>query len=584
VEQRLLSGNEAVARGAWEAGVTVGVGYPGTPSTEVLEEFARLPGVVAQWAPNEKVAFEVAAGVSVGGARTLVTMKHVGLNVAADVLFTMAYTGVGGGLVVLVADDPGMHSSQNEQDSRNYAAFAKVPMLEPSDSAETLAFTKLAFEISERFDTPVLVRSTIRIAHSKGLVTTGRREEREVAPYRGDPAKYLMLPANGRRRRQELASRLRRIAEYGETLDRNLTVMNDLDVGIITSGVTFQYVREGAPRASVLKLAMTYPMPEGVVRAFASKVRRLVVVEELDPYLSLRVRALGLEVDDVALKQMGEYTPGRIAEAFGRAAPPTREAVEDLPPRPPMLCPGCPHRGVFWGLRKMKAVVMGDIGCYTLGALPPLAAMDTCVEMGASIGMAYGLELAGSAGERPVVAVLGDSTFAHSGLTGMMNVVYNGGATTTVILDNRVTAMTGHQENPFTGRTLMGDPAPDLDIQSVCRALGVARVAVVDPNDLREVERVLREETSRPEPSVVIARRPCALLQKAESAPYAVDQAKCTACGICVSLGCPAISKSDGGRAVIDLALCVGCAQCVAVCRYDAIVPAGPACSTGGTP
>jgi indolepyruvate ferredoxin oxidoreductase alpha subunit len=582
VEQQLLSGNEAVARGAWEAGVTVGVGYPGTPSTETLVNLALMPGVTAQWAPNEKVAFEVAAGVSVGGARALVVMKHVGLNVASDVLFTMAYTGIRGGLVVLVADDPGMHSSQNEQDTRNYAAFAKVPMLEPADSSEALSFTKLAFEMSERFDTPVLLRTTIRIAHSKGLVATGEREERPVPPYEADPSKYLMLPANARRRRQELAARLRRIAEYGETLDRNLTVMNDLDIGVITSGVTFQYVREGLPNASVLKLAMTNPLPEGLIRTFAAKVRRLVVIEELDPYLTLRVRALGLQVESSSLKQIGEYTPGRIAAAFGAVAPQTRQAIDDLPPRPPMLCPGCPHRGVFWALRKMKAVVMGDIGCYTLGALPPLAAMDTCVEMGASIGMAYGLELAGSAGARPVVAVLGDSTFAHSGLTGIMNVVYNGGATTTVILDNRITAMTGHQDNPFTGRTLMGEPAPDLDLESVCRALGVRHVAVVDPNDLRETERVLREETGRPEPSVVIARRPCALLVKAECDPYSVDREACSACGICVSLGCPAITKGEDGRAVIDLALCVGCGQCVAVCRYEAILPAGPACSTGG--
>ncbi len=579
--QLLLSGNEAVARGAWEAGVALGVGYPGTPSTEVLEEFAQLPEAVAQWAPNEKVAFEVAAGVSVGGARALVTMKHVGLNVAADVLFTMAYTGVGGGLVVLVADDPGMHSSQNEQDSRNYAAFAKVPLLEPASSQEALELTKLAFELSERFDTPVLVRSTIRVAHSKGLVAIEERVAREIPPYEGQPTKYLMLPANARARRLKLESRWSRLEGFVATFDGNLTVMRDPALGVITSGVTYQYVREALPDASVLKLALTNPLPEKRILDFASRVERLAVVEELDPYLTLRVRALGVTVADTRLPTMGEYTPDLIAMAFGGSPVPTRQAVSDLPPRPPMLCPGCPHRSVFFALRKMKAIVMGDIGCYTLGALPPLGAMDTCVEMGASIGMAFGAELAGSTGKRPVVAVLGDSTFAHSGLTGIMNVVYNHGATTTIILDNRVTAMTGHQDNPFTGRTLMGDPARDLDIAEVCRALGVEQVTVVDPYDVAETERALREAVDSEGPSVVVAQQACALLVREERQPFGVAAETCSSCGICISLGCPAISREPSGQPVIDVALCVGCGQCVAVCRQGAIVPAGLACDAG---
>jgi indolepyruvate ferredoxin oxidoreductase alpha subunit len=583
VDRILLSGNEAVARGAWEAGAAVGVGYPGTPSTEVLEAFTRMDGVSAQWAPNEKVALEVAAGVSVGGARTLVTMKHVGLNVAADVLFTLAYTGVTGGLVLLVADDPGMHSSQNEQDTRNYAAFAKVPLLEPADSQEALEYTRRAFEISERFDMPVIVRSTIRVSHSKGLVAVGEREPHVVPAYESRYAKYVMLPGNAKRRRVDLESRLGALADYSETLDLNRMEMGDTALGVITAGVTYEYVREALPDASILKLAMLNPLPETLIHRFASNVRRLVVVEELDPYLTSMVKAMGLPLEELPLPRTGEFTPRMIAEALGAQPPETRQPFEDLPPRPPMLCPGCPHRGVFYTLAKIGAAVMGDIGCYTLGALPPLNAMDACVCMGASIGMAQGMELSGGAGDRPVVAVLGDSTFAHSGLTGLMNAVCNGSHATTVILDNRTTAMTGHQDNPFTGRTLMGDAAPGLDIEAVCRGLGVEHVAVVDPINLGRTERALSEALEHPGPSVVIMRRPCVLLVRSERSPMAVKAEKCTACSLCIELGCPALSREESGKAVIDATLCVGCAQCAAVCRYRAIAVAGRVCEAGET-
>ncbi len=581
VDRTLLSGNEAVARGAWEAGVRVGVGYPGTPSTEVLEALVQLPGVRAEWAPNEKVALEVAAGASLGGARSLVTMKHVGLNVAADPLFTLAYTGVTGGLVLLVADDPGMHSSQNEQDTRNYAAFARVPLLEPADSQEALEFTRLAFEISERFDVPVIVRSTIRIAHSKGLVSFGPREERTIASFESQPGKYVMLPGNAKKRRVDLDPRFAALTEFAESLDLNRMEMSDPALGVIAAGVTYQYVREALPEASVLKLSMLNPLPARLVQDFASRVGRVAVVEEIDPYLTSRVRQLGIAVEEPPLQRMGEYTPRMVAEAFGARPPAAREPLEGLPPRPPMLCPGCPHRGVFRALREMGAVVTGDIGCYTLGALPPLSAMDSCLCMGASIGMAHGLELAGGAGERPVVAVIGDSTFAHSGLTGLMNAVYNGSSATTIVLDNRITAMTGHQENPFTGRTLMGEPAPEMDVEAVCRGLGVEHVLVVDPANLKRTERALREAVEHEGPSVVVARRPCALLEKSDKRPLAVDEDRCTSCGACIALGCPALSVSASGKAVIDAETCVGCALCAGVCAERAIRAGVEACEAG---
>jgi len=583
VTRELLSGNEAIARGAWEAGAHFGAGYPGTPSTEVLEAFAAMPDVTAEWAPNEKVALEVGAGASLGGRRALVTMKHVGLNVAADPLFTLAYTGVGGGLVIVVADDPGMYSSQNEQDSRNYAAFARVPVLEPSDSQEALDFTRSAFEISEAFDTPVLLRSTTRVSHGTCLVQTGEPTRRpEKPPYEKDVAKWVMMPANARCRRVGLEERLEKLAAHVETCPENRVEKRGSDLGIVTSGVAYHYVREALPEASILKLGSTFPFPEGLVRDFASGVERVAVVEELDPYLTSRVRGAGVSIEDIAIPRIGELSPGRVAAAFGIPAPPQREPLEGLPPRPPLLCPGCPHRGVFHALRKLKAVVTGDIGCYTLAALPPLASMDTCVCMGASIGMAHGLSASGGSDGRPVVAVIGDSTFAHSGITALTHLAFNGGAATVVVLDNRTTAMTGQQGNPVSGRRLQGDAVSCIDIEALARALGVPRVRTLDPHDLLGTEEALREEISSGEASLVIARSPCALLIREREHPYAIDEEACTACGACLKLGCPALSKETDGKAAIDTDLCVGCRDCLQVCRYDAIVTSGPACDLGG--
>jgi indolepyruvate ferredoxin oxidoreductase alpha subunit len=580
----LLSGNEAVAQGAWEAGAAVGVGYPGTPSTETLERFGTLAGVYAEWAPNEKVALEVAAGVSLGGRRVLVTMKHVGLNVAADPLFTLAYTGVGGGLVVLVADDPGMHSSQNEQDSHNYAAFARVPMLDPADSAEALEFTKQAFELSERFDTPVLVRSTVRVSHAKSLLEAGDRTDRPAAgAYRTDPAKWVMMPAMARVRRLALDERIAGIAEFAETSQLNRAEYRDTSLGIVCAGVCYEHVREAAPEASTLKLGLTFPLPQRLLEEFADRVDRLVVVEEADPYLVRSLRAAGIEVSTLPLPSGGELSPGIIRAALGLDQPRLREQDTSLPPRPPLMCPGCPHRPVFNAFRKLRAVVTGDIGCYTLGALKPLAAMDTCVDMGASIGMAHGLDLAGGVEGRPVVAVIGDSTFAHSGITGLVNTVYNAGAGTIVILDNRITAMTGHQGNPVNGITLQGRTSVELDLPTLAKALNVPRVRVVDPHDLAAAEAALIEEIAAEELSVVVFRAPCALLVREKGEPYAVDEDACTKCGVCVKLGCPAIGRDEHTRkAYIDVSVCVGCGQCVQVCKYDAIVHTGPACDFGG--
>jgi indolepyruvate ferredoxin oxidoreductase alpha subunit len=576
-----MSGNEAVARGAWEAGVAVGVGYPGTPSTEVLENLVRYEDVHCEWAPNEKVAAEVAGGVSLGGKRALVTMKHVGLNVAADPLFTQAYTGVAGGLVYLVADDPGMHSSQNEQDTRNHAAAAHVPLLEPSDSQEALEFTRLAFGLSEEYDVPVIVRTTTRVSHSKSLVSVGERADAEGGQYRSDSAKYVMMPGNARVRGAALHRRTAALAARAEAGSENRVEIRDTSLGIVTSGVAYTYLREALPEASVLKLAWINPLPESLILDFASKVDRIAVVEELDPYLSMRLQALGIELVEHDLPRIGELSPVSIGRAFGRPVPETRQPVEGLPPRPPLLCPGCPHRGVFYGLKRLRAVVTGDIGCYTLAALPPLKAMDSCVCMGAGIGMARGMELAGTT-DRPVVAVIGDSTFAHSGMTGLLHMAYTGSTGTVVVLDNRTTAMTGHQGNPVSGIALGGAPAPAVDLEALSRALGAASVRTVDPNDLEATLEALREETAADHLSVIIAKAPCALIVKQEKNPYAVDEELCTKCAACVRLGCPAISRDESGRAVIDTSLCVGCAQCVQVCRYDAIVEVGPSCDLGG--
>lgn len=572
----LLSGNEAIAQGAWEAGAAIGVGYPGTPSTETMENFARHPGVYAEWAPNEKVALEVAAGASLGGVRSFVTMKHVGVNVAADPLFTLAYIGVTGGVVILAADDPGMHSSQNEQDSRNYAQFARIPMLEPSDSAEALAFTKLAYDLSERFDVPVMLRTTVRISHSKSLVEIGERVEVDRIPYEKNLAKWVSMPAMARARRIDLDARIDGLRAWAEQQTSqasdavNRVEYHDRGIGIICSGISYQHVREAIPEASILRIGMPFPLPADAIRSFADSVERLYVVEEADAFLERNVRALGVAIEDLDLPSHGELSVALVARAFGRELPSHHTAVEGLPPRPPLLCAGCPHRPVFAELRRIRALVTGDIGCYTLGALAPLSSMDSCLDMGASISMAHGVELAGGH-DRPVVAVIGDSTFAHSGITSLLNTVYNGGGGTVAILDNRITAMTGHQGNPVNGITLQGRVTREVDLEGLVRALGVDRVHTVDAQDIKAIRAALREETSASELSVIIFRAPCALLSKERDPAYRVDQGICTACGTCIGLGCPAIEKGQEGRSSIDVTQCVGCGQCFQVCAFGAI-------------
>jgi indolepyruvate ferredoxin oxidoreductase alpha subunit len=573
-----MIGNEAIAQGAWEAGATVAAAYPGTPSTEILEFFARYPQVYAEWAPNEKVALEVGAGASLGGARTLVAMKHVGVNVAADPLFTLSYTGVNAGLVLISADDPGMHSSQNEQDNRGYGRFAKLPVLEPSDSQEARDFVKLAFELSERFDTPVMVRLTTRIAHSQSLVEVGEREAVELKPYAKDAAKYVMLPGNARLRHLEVEKRMAALREFADDTALNRIEWGTRERGIVTSGAAYQYVREVMPDASVLKLGLVNPLPERLVREFAAGVGELVVVEELEPVIEEQLRAWGLAARGKdLLPRTGEFSPELLAERLlGRAPTPAYSVSAVIPPRPPLMCPGCPHRGVFYTLGRMHLTVCGDIGCYTLGALKPLAAMDTTICMGASIGAALGMEKArGPEWAQKTVAVIGDSTFVHSGITPLIDVVYNGGATTVLILDNGTTAMTGHQQHPATGRTLAGAEAPRLDLEQVCRAVGVRRVRQVDPLDLAGVEAALKEELAVREPSVIIARRPCALLPEAAlgQRTFRIDPDKCKGCKLCVRLGCTGVSWDEETRlASINPDLCVGCGLCLQVCKLDAVL------------
>jgi indolepyruvate ferredoxin oxidoreductase alpha subunit len=588
----LLSGNEAIARGAFEAGVTVASAYPGTPSTEILENFARYEGVYAEWAPNEKVSVEVAHGASMAGARALAVMKHVGVNVAADPIFTASYTGVRGGFVIVTADDPELHSSQNEQDNRRYAVAAKIPMLEPSDSWEAKEFTRLAFDLSEKFDTPVFLRSTTRISHAKGTVRIGDVTGSPLAPgFVRDPAKWVMLPDNARRRHGIVEERMRALAEYAEGFDGNRIEWGDRALGVITAGVSYQYVREAFPDASVLKLGMAHPLPSRLLREFAAGVSHLVVVEELDPHIETHVKALGLRVQGKEIIPMvGELSPRIVREGIAGVAIPVRPA-EGLPLRPPNLCPGCPHRGLFSVLKKFKATVAGDIGCYTLAALPPLSGMDTCVCMGASIGNAFGIEKAlGRAALGKVVAVIGDSTFLHSGITPLIDIVYNRGFSTVIILDNRTTAMTGAQENPATGRTLMGKATRRLDLAALCRAVGVDHVYTVNPHDLERTEAVLRRELFREEPSVIITEAPCVLLPEHRRKKRPVCEVipdLCRGCKACSKLGCPAIEwvpftpeeavaagkkASQKGMTRINPLLCDGCNQCPPLCKFKAIL------------
>ncbi len=581
--KELLSGNEAIARGAYEAGAGFAAAYPGTPSTEILENFARYPKVTAQWSPNEKVALEAGIGASLAGVRTLVAMKHVGVNVAADPLFTFAYTGVNAGLVLVSADDPGMHSSQNEQDNRHYARAAKVPMLEPSDSAEARDMTALAFQMSEDFDTPVMLRSTTRISHSKGLLDLKEGGgPAEIKEYRKDPKKYVMIPAFGRLRHLEVLKRLEKLKDYAETtpLNRVEKGSDGGKIGVVTSGVVYQYVKEALPQVSILKLGMPFPFPEERVKAFAASVEKLYVVEELEPFLEGYMRSLGLKVEGKSLFPLfGEIDANMIAEKilgtplYKKLEPGDYDPAE-IPMRPPVLCPGCSHRGAFYVVKKLKLITTGDIGCYTLSCLPPLQAMDTCICMGASISSAVGMVRANPALADKVVAVIGDSTFFHSGLTGIVDSVYNKAPLTVLILDNRITAMTGHQHHPGTGRTLQGEETVALDIVDVVKGLGVKRVVEVDPFDTKGMEKVLKEELAAPETSVVVARRPCALLKKKPDPPFACDPELCIDCGICMRLGCPAISQGDG-HVQVDAALCTGCTLCGQICPKGALKEAG---------
>lgn len=592
---RLLSGNEAIARGAYEAGVKVAAAYPGTPSTEILEYLAEYEGVHAEWAPNEKVAVEVALGAAMAGARALAAMKHVGVNVAADPIFTASYTGVRGGLVIVTADDPEMHSSQNEQDNRHYAMAAKIPMLEPADSAETKAYTKLAFALSERFDTPVFLRTTTRISHATGAVPLGEVEPSGIPlAFVEDPAKWVMLPVNARKRHVVVEERVRALREFAETFDGNRIEWGDRSLGIVTAGVAYQYVREAFPEASVLKLGMAYPLPERLLREFAAGVGRLVVVEELDPIVETHVRALGIRVEGKdRVPILGELNTRIVRQAVSGEAAPLREPAS-VPNRPPNLCAGCPHRSLFFALNKCKVTVTGDIGCYTLAALPPLKSMDTCVCMGASIGNALGIEKAlGPAARGKVVAVIGDSTFVHSGITGLVNVVYNRGFSTVIVLDNGTTAMTGAQDHPGTGKTLQGETAPRLDLVALCRAVGVEHVYRVDPHDQAETEAILRRELDRDAPSVIVAQASCVLLpeHRAEKRPaYEVVPELCNGCNACGALGCPAIEwhpwtpeeavaagkkPAQKGIVRINRLMCDGCDLCPSVCKMRAMVEAG---------
>ena len=572
--KKLILGNEAVARGLYEAGCSFVSSYPGTPSTEITEAIAKYPEVYAEWAPNEKVAMEAAFGASLAGRRSFCGMKHVGLNVAADPLFTISYTGVNGGMVIGVADDAGMHSSQNEQDSRHYAMSAKIPMVEPSDSAEALAMTKLAYEISEKFDTPVLVKMCTRVSHSQSVVELGQRQEC-CKEYEKNIAKYVMMPGNAKRRHPVVEERTRALVAYAETCELNRIEPGTSNaMGIITSSTSYQYVKEVCGDTyPVLKLGMIWPMPEQKIRDFAASVEQLVVVEELDGFIEAHCKNLGLAcVGKEKFSCIDELLPLKVAAQLAQPWEVGASVADAIPPRPPVMCAGCPHRGLFYTLKKNKLTVLGDIGCYTLGAVAPLAAVDSVICMGASVSGLHGFSKSqNGAMDNRTVAVIGDSTFMHSGITGLVNMAYNESNATVIIVDNSITGMTGHQQNPTTGFNLKGDPCAKIDLETLCHAVGIKRVRVVDPYDLAQCDTVIKEELAANEPSVIISRRPCALLKYVKhKKPLFVDSDKCVGCKACMKIGCPAISMVDG-KAKVDATQCVGCGVCEQLCKLGAL-------------
>ncbi len=572
----LMLGNQAVARGLYESGCAVVSSYPGTPSTEVTEYASRYEEIYCEWAPNEKVAAEVALGASIGGKRAFCAMKHVGLNVAADPLFTASYTGVNAGLIIAVADDPGMHSSQNEQDSRHYAIAAKLPMLEPSDSAECIDYIAKAYELSEAYDTPVLFRLCTRVSHSQSLVTLQQRVEPARKEYQKDIAKYVMMPAMAKRKHPVVEARQEKLAELAETSPLNQVILKDRKIGIITAGISYQYAREVfGDHASYLKLGMVNPLPTKLIQDFAEQVEQLYVIEELDDVIETHCQKIGVKViGKERFSKIGEFSQKTVAATMGLPENEIFELDETIPVRPPVMCAGCPHRGMFYVLSKLKLTVFGDIGCYTLGAQAPLAAIDTTICMGASVSGLHGFQKARPDDVGKSVCVIGDSTFIHSGVTGLINTAYNQGCSTVIILDNSITGMTGHQQNPTTGYTIKGDPTSAVDLEALCRAVGIKRVRVVDPHRLAEVEQALKEETAANEPSVIIARRPCALLKYVKhNLPLQVDQEKCKGCKACLKVGCPALSIKNG-KAVIDTTQCVGCNLCQQMCKFDCITQA----------
>ena len=584
--KQLMLGNKAVARGLYDAGCCFASSYPGTPSTEITEEIAKFDDVYSEWAPNEKVAMESAFGACLAGSRSFCGMKHVGLNVAADPLYTMSYTGVNAGMVICVADDAGMHSSQNEQDSRHHAIASKVPMLEPSDSQEAYEFAKLAYEISEDFDTPVLLRMCTRVSHSQSVVDPGERKVPKKE-YEKTISKYVMTPGNAIKRHPLVEDRTKKLIELAETgtydikdadgskpISINRVEMGGTEMGIITSSTSYQYVKEVfGDSVSVLKLGMANPLPEKLIKDFASKVDKLVVVEELDPIIENHCRALGLEVSGKDILPIcGEFSQNLIAKAFGKEVHEGKTLDEQIPVRPPVMCSGCPHRGLFYELAKNKVTVLGDIGCYTLSAAPPLCAMEMTLCMGASFGAVHGFNKAsGGESENKTVGVLGDSTFMHSGMTGLANIAYNQSNSTVIVLDNSITGMTGHQQNPLTGYNIKGDPAGKIDLEALCRSMGINRVRVVDPYDLEATDKAIKEELAAPEPSVIISRRPCTLLKYVKhDAPLRVNTDKCVGCKMCMKIGCPSISIRDG-KAHVDDTLCVGCKVCSQLCKFGAL-------------